>query len=59
MQWSNRPSSKRVGKIVLMFTIMTLNYNVVEVAKNSNNVFEFSKFSQNGPCDMCWGDLSL
>lgn len=38
---------------------MALNFNVVEVAQNTNGVFEFCKFSQNGPCDMCWGDLSL
>ena len=42
-----------------MFTTMALNFNVVEAAQNANEVFQFWNFSQNGPCDMCWGDLSL
>lgn len=57
MQWSNRPSSKRVGLTISTMTAMT--YNVIEAAQNANGVFEFCDFSQNGPCDMCWGDLSL
>ncbi len=40
-----------------MFTTMTLKFNVVEAAQNSNSVFEFCKSSH--VCDMCWGDLSL
>lgn len=42
-----------------MFTTMALNFSVVEAAQNANEVFQFCNFSQNGPCDMCWGDLSL
>ena len=37
----------------------TLNFHVVATATAENSVFNYSNFSQNGPCDMCWGDLSL
>ena len=37
----------------------TLNFQVVAVAQNVNSVFEYSNFNESGPCDMCWGDLSL
>lgn len=33
--------------------------NVMVNAQEVNDVFAFSNFSENGPCDMCWGDLSL
>lgn len=59
-KWSNRTSINRVGfNRYLLHNIMALNFNVVEAAQNANGVFEFCNFSQNGPCDMCWGDLSL
>ena len=37
----------------------TLNFQVVAAAQNENSVFEYSNFSESGPCDMCRGDLSL
>lgn len=37
----------------------TINFQLVSVAQDENSVFEYSNFSENGPCDMCWGDLSL
>jgi hypothetical protein len=36
-----------------------INFQVVAAAQNANSVFGYSNFSENGPCDMCWGDLSL
>lgn len=36
-----------------------VNFNVVETAIAENGLFSYANFAQNGPCDMCWGDLSL
>lgn len=30
----------------------TLNFQVVAAAQNENSVFEYSNFSESGPCDM-------
>ena len=37
----------------------TLNFQEVAAAQNSKSLFAYSNFSESGPCDMCWGDLSL
>lgn len=37
----------------------TLDFKVVASAKAENAVNSFCNFSESGPCDMCWGDLSL
>lgn len=37
----------------------TLDFKVVAMAKSENAVNNFCNFSESGPCDMCWGDLSL
>ena len=37
----------------------SLDFKIVAQAKAENAVNDFCNFSQNGPCDMCWGDLSL
>lgn len=36
-----------------------VKFNVVENGVKENNIFNYVNFSLNGPCDMCWGDLSL
>lgn len=36
-----------------------VNFHVVEARIEENNIFSYANFCQNGPCDMCWGDLSL
>ncbi len=38
---------------------MKINFQIVVDAQNDNSVFAYSNFSESGPCDMCWGDLSL
>ena len=37
----------------------TINFQVVATAQEANTVFAYSNFNENGPCDMCWGALSL
>lgn len=34
-------------------------FHVVEAHVEENGIFSYAPFSVNGPCDMCWGDLSL
>lgn len=36
-----------------------LNFQVIASCMEANSIIEFSNFSESGPCDMCWGDLSL
>ena len=36
-----------------------INFQVVAAAQDANSVFSYSNFCESGPCDMCWGDLSL
>lgn len=36
-----------------------IEFQIVAEPQAENAVFSFSNFSENGPCDMCWGDLSL
>ena len=36
-----------------------VNFHVVEACVEEKNIFSYANFCQNGPCDMCWGDLSL
>lgn len=38
---------------------MEIKLHIVETCVEENDFFTYAKFSQNGPCDMCWGDLSL
>ncbi len=38
---------------------MEVKFRVVETCIEGNDIFTYAKFGLNGPCDMCWGDLSL
>ncbi len=38
---------------------MEVKFHVVKASVEENGIFTYANFSQNGPCDMCWGDLSL
>ena len=41
------------------YIMKEVNFHVVEARIEENNIFSYANFCQNGPCDMCWGDLSL
>ena len=55
----NPKSPKRVGKNNKCSIMKEVIFNVVETAIAENGLFSYANFAQNGPCDMCWGDLSL
>ena len=42
-----------------MLTHMKIAFQIVAVAQEANSIFAYSNFCEGGPCDMCWGDLSL
>lgn len=37
----------------------TIHFQLVAAAKSGGSVFNYNNFCESGPCDMCWGDLSL
>ncbi len=37
----------------------TLNFQIVAPCQSANAINAYANFSESGPCDMCWGDLSL
>lgn len=37
----------------------SLNFEVIAQGQAVASVNDFCNFSESGPCDMCWGDLSL
>ena len=39
--------------------MMNIKFNVINAGIIEKNIFDYSDFSKNGPCDMCWGDLSF
>lgn len=55
----NPKSLKRVGIIQYLYDMKAINFQIVAAAQDANSVFGYSNFSESGPCDMCWGDLSL
>jgi hypothetical protein len=39
--------------------MQNLLFDLIAVNVEFSSVDSFSNFNENGPCDMCWGDLSL
>lgn len=39
--------------------MQNLIFDLIAANVEFNSVNSFSSFNENGPCDMCWGDLSL
>ena len=50
---------QKLMDIIIYIDMKALNFQVIAAAQNANSLFEYSNFCESGPCDMCWGDLSL
>lgn len=55
----NPKSYNRVGTNSNIYIMKEVNFHVVEACVEEKDIFSYVDFCQNGPCDMCWGDLSL